>query len=133
MDTPDPQCLGAAAVLTKHTLNKTQQEQGREKSRGRKCGRKVCSFDCHLRIPHLITLTKTKVLETAFKRPLSGFGRTGRIPRERTMLTSEHRDRSVLTDTTSTFCSTAANQPRSPGLTTVRDGDTGEQHVHSCT
>lgn len=32
MDTPyAPQCLGAAAVLTKHTLNRTQQRNKEEK------------------------------------------------------------------------------------------------------
>lgn len=34
MDTPYPQCVGAAAVLTKHSLNKTQQRH-KENSRVR--------------------------------------------------------------------------------------------------
>lgn len=46
MDTPNPQCLGAAAVLTKHTLNKTQQRNTEEKKAEREeengVGRCVC-------------------------------------------------------------------------------------------
>lgn len=81
----------------------------------------------------MIALTITKVLETAFERALSGFGRTGRIPRERTMLTPERRDGSVPADTTSTLRSAAADQPPSPGLTPVRDGTRGRIRGRSCT
>lgn len=102
MDTPNPQCLGAAAVLTKHTLNKTQQRNTEEKKsgvRGRKWGRKVCLFDCQLKIPRLTAPSKTKVLETAFVRPLSGFGRMGRIPRETTTLTPESTEPALFSQT----------------------------------